>query len=238
MGILTMAFDDGYKATFTNCAAFLAKNGIPATFAVPSSCIGKTLENRPVMDKEDILFLKNNGHEIASHTSNHKNMLDLLNAEGIEAVKKEMKAPQETMEKEFGMEIESFVFPFIENNYNQELCRMAGEYYSSSRITTEQIFMNWLPLKSPYTITGMALTVDIPMDRCDKLVDIAQKDDNLWLIEVFHLVSDKNTLSAHRNEPYRFFTHIDAFKAHVAHIKKCGIEVLTQRDAVRRFTLK
>ena len=238
MGILTIAFDDAYKATFTNCAAFLAENGIPATFAVPSSCIGKTLETRPVIDKDDVLFLKDNGHEIASHTSSHKNLLDLFNAEGLEAVKKEMKVSKETIEKEFGIEVESFVFPFIENNYNQDLCSVASKYYASSRITTERIFMNWLPLKSPYTITGMALTDKLTINYCNKLIDLTRNDDNLWLIEVFHLVSDKNTISAHRNEPYRFFTPIDAFRSHIEYVISSGIEVLTQKEAVRRFTVK
>ena len=37
-----------------HCAKFLTENGIRATFAVPSGAAGKTLENRPVIDIDEL----------------------------------------------------------------------------------------------------------------------------------------------------------------------------------------
>ena len=116
MGIITVAFDDGYKETFESCAEFLAEKGIRATFAVSSSHIGKTLENRDVLNEGEIKYLISNGHEIAAHTLTHRNMLDVFNSQGEKEVKNEMEGSKKRLEETFGIEIKSFVFPFIKNN--------------------------------------------------------------------------------------------------------------------------
>ncbi|MFQ5952487.1 MAG: polysaccharide deacetylase family protein, partial [Candidatus Omnitrophota bacterium] len=217
MGIVTIAFDDGYKETFLNCAEYLTKKGVRATFAVPSSSLGKTLENRPVINKGEVEFLIKNGHEIASHTSSHRNLLDVFNTEGEGAVRNEMENSRKMLESEFGVKIDSMVFPFIEANQDPHLRKIASEYYSSSRITTEKAVFNRLPVHDPFSITGVAFTTDVSVKDYEKLVDIAAEHD-LWLIEVFHFVSDKNTKSAHRDQPYRFFAHVNDFKIHIEYI--------------------
>ena len=227
MGIITIAFDDGFADTYTSCAEFLAESGIQATFAVPSSLVGKTLENRDVIDPGQLKHLKELGHEIASHTETHLNMLELLNSEGEEAVKSQMKGSREELEDMAGGKVESFVFPFIENNQDEHLRKLASEYYSSSRITIEGHALNKLPVKDPYSITGTAVTSDMPISEYEKMIEIALRKD-VWIIEVFHLVSGENTKSAHRDEPYRFFTHIDDFKKHIRYILNTGIPFITQ----------
>ena len=127
MGILTITFDDGYKDTFEHCAGFLHENDIKATFAVPSSCIGGTLENRPVVEKTDILSLQKMEHEVASHTAHHVNLLDLFQKKGENAVSDEMSLSKIELEKILGQgQVKSFVFPFIEANNTPELRKMAS----------------------------------------------------------------------------------------------------------------
>ena len=86
-------------------------------------------------------------------------------------------------------------------------------------------------MKNPFSITGVAVTLDYPIEEYNKLVDIAAEYD-LWLIEVFHLVSDKNTKSAHRDEPYRFFTHINTFREHIRYILSKNILIKTQGQVI------
>ncbi len=234
MGIITIAFDDGYADTFEHCAGFLADSGVSATFAVSSDHIGKTLENRPVMDKSQLVSLINNGHEIASHTANHRNLLDVFSSEGEEAVRREMDLSKKHLESLLGRDVESMVFPFIETNQNPCLRKLASEYYRSSRITTDKPAFNPVPVKDPFSITGLAFKRDIPMEEYNKLVDVVS-ENNFWLIEVFHLVSDKNTKSAHRDEPYRFFTHIDDFKHHIRYILSKSIPIMTQGQVIRKY---
>ncbi|MGB2600295.1 MAG: polysaccharide deacetylase family protein [Candidatus Omnitrophota bacterium] len=231
MGIITLAFDDGYKETFANCAEYLTKKGIRATFALPSSSIGKTLENRTVVDKNDIRYLIKNSHEIASHTTSHRNLLGVYNSEGEDAVKKEMTDSKNELRKLTGESIDSMVFPFIKDNQNAYLRLLASEYYKSSRITSEKAEFNCLPVEDAFSVTGVAFTREISIGGYNKMVDIVSEKD-IWLIEVFHLVSDKNTKSAHREGPYRFFTHIDDFKAHLEYIISKKISFLTQKEAI------
>ncbi|MDP8299894.1 MAG: polysaccharide deacetylase family protein [Candidatus Tantalella remota] len=236
MAIITLAFDDGYADIYAHCAGPLADKGITATFAVPSRHVGGTLENRPVMSEQELLSLRNTGHEIASHTYDHSNLLELLDSEGEDAVNFEMKTSKVCLGLMLNTYISSMVFPFINDNNNAFLQKLASRYYTSSRITTEKKVFNPLPVQDPYSIIGMAVTGDNPIKYYNRIVDeISDKD--CWLIEVFHLVSDTNTKSAHRDEPYRFFTHIDDFNAHVEYIVSKGVPIMTQGEAVKQFCL-
>ncbi len=234
MGIITIAFDDCYADVFEHCAAFLAENKIRATFAVPSACIGGTLENRSVMTKDQLVSLIADGHEIASHTTGHRNLLDIYNSEGEEAVLKEMTTSKGSLQTLLGIKVESFVFPFITANHNERMLDIAAEHYLSSRITAEGFAFNGLPPKAPFSAVGTPIMTDMPMSEYDKLVEIVSARD-LWLIEVFHLVSDKNTKSAHRDAPYRFFTLIDTFRDHICYILSKKVPVMTQGEVVRRY---
>ncbi len=233
MGIITIAFDDGYKDTFDNCAGFLAELGIKATFAVPAGFIGSTLEGRPVIDLARLTALKDMGHEIASHTTTHRNLLDLSLKDGPEAVKNELYRSKKQLEALTGSAVKSFVFPFIEANSTPYLRHLASEYYSSCRTTTETFAFNPLPVKDPYSVMGVALTTDFSINDYAELVDIAASS-GLWLMEVFHLISDKNTKSAHRDAPYRFYMRPDDFKTHISYIRSKGIPIMTQREVIER----
>ena len=234
MGIITIAFDDGYADTFDHCAGILADHGITATFAVPAELVGQTLEGRPVMSREQLLALRNCGHEIASHTCGHRNLLEVFDREGEEAVKREMKDSKRLLGKMVNAYIDSMVFPFIESNQNDFLRGLASAYYSSSRITSTENVVNELPVGDPFSVKGVAFTRLKAIEEYNALVDeVAEKD--AWLIEVFHLVSDRNTKSAHRDEPYRFFTHIDDFTSHIEHIASKHVPFMTQNQAVRLF---
>lgn len=231
MGIITIAFDDGYKDTFDQAGSYLIEKGIQATWAIPSSKIGSTLENRPTMGINDLRCLIDNGHEIASHTTGHHNMLNVYEDEGVTAAGKEFSDSKVSLEEQLGIKINSFVFPFINNNCSARLRQMASGFYSSARVTTEALALNELPVKDPFNITGVAVTTDLPIQRYNELVDEAC-GNNVWLIEVFHLVSDKNTRSAHRDGPYRFFTHIDDFTSHVDHVLSNNAVILTQGQTI------
>jgi peptidoglycan/xylan/chitin deacetylase (PgdA/CDA1 family) len=236
MGIITIAFDDGYKTTCEHTARFLKDKGIRATYAIPSALIGDLLEGRPVAENDHLFALDHMGHEIASHGVTHRNLLDVSLKDGPDAAEKEMSGSQLQIGAIVGKTISSFVFPYIEASSTRYLRHLASRHYSSCRVTTESFAFNPLPVNDPFCVMGTALTTDIPIERCNRLADIAAAND-FWLVEVFHLVSDRNTKSAHRDAPYRFFTHVDDFKRHIDHILKLNIPILTQGEAVERFKI-
>jgi len=229
-GILTVAFDDGYLATYEHAVRYLDKLNIKSTLAVPFSFVGKRLENRPVVGKKELKACIKAGHEIASHGLMHTNLLKLVRKNTEEALL-EIVESKKAITRSLDRSSVSFVFPYIKKNYSRSLLLKTKRHYMSARITSGRPCFNKIPLKSPFPVTGFAVGKKHSSSYLNKLVDYAEKN-NLWLIEVFHLVSDRNTLSARRPRPYRYFTHINDFKRHIDYIASKEIQVLPQKAAV------
>ena len=85
-GIVTIAFDDAYLATYKHAIRFLDRLKIKSTIAVPFSFIGKRLENRPVIGKKELKACLKAGHEIASHGLTHVNLLKVSQGNRKEAL--------------------------------------------------------------------------------------------------------------------------------------------------------
>ena len=69
---LTLSFDDGYKETVENCAGYLSRHNIRATFNIPTALIGSSFEGRDVVSWSDIYDMAQQADaEIASHSVNH-----------------------------------------------------------------------------------------------------------------------------------------------------------------------
>lgn len=232
-GAVTIAFDDAYLDTYKHGIRYLNKVNVKSTIAVPAALIGKTFENRPVVGLKELKDIIKSGHEIASHTLTHPN-LSRLGPKDKEAAISEIVESKKTLEKVLNLRISSFVFPYINKNQSGFLSPKVKSFYKSARITSNKPFFNKIPLKHSYSIVGSSIMKKHSFSYLNKQVDKAAKK-KLWLIEVYHLVGRKNTLSAHRRKPYRFFIHIDDFKKHIDYILSKDILILTQKDGVRRF---
>ncbi|MCQ9206565.1 MAG: polysaccharide deacetylase family protein [Omnitrophica bacterium] len=230
-GYLTIAFDDAYLDTYKHAIHYLNKLNIKSTIAVAAGLIGKKLEKRPIIGFRECRMLLRSGHEIASHTLTHPNLLRIDKA-GEDRAKFEIIDSKRVLEKKLSCKISSFVFPYIAQNESPALRKTAGAVYKSMRLTSDRPVFNRIPVKNPRKITGFAIMRKHSAAYLKKHIDYVEKE-NRWLIEVFHLVSDKNTKSAHRPKPYRFFMHIDDFKKHVDYILSKNIMILTQRDALK-----
>ena len=233
-GVITIAFDDAYLDTHRYAIKYLDTLKIKSTIALPVSFIGKTFEKRPVVGLKELKNIIGSGHEIASHTKSHPNLFRLA-AKNKKAVTDEIADSKTLLRRLLSCQVDSFVFPYINKNRSKALRLKTKSYYKSARITFDKPRFNEIPLKDPYSVRGFAVTGKHSLPFLERLVDYAGKK-NLWLIEVFHLVSKKNTLSASRPKPYKFFMHIDDFKKHIDYIVSKGITVLTQKDAVKKLT--
>lgn len=231
-GIVTIAFDDAYLDTYKHAIKYLARRGVKCTVAVPVSFIGKKFENRRVCGIRQLRGLVRQGHEIASHTLTHPNLL-LLSKKHKEAAISEIAESKKKIQELLNYRAASFVFPYIKKNRSRALYLKVKDFYKSARITSYKPYFDKIPVDDPYDLVGFAVTREHSVSYFNKLVDHVHKK-NLWLIEVFHLVSRKNTSSARCPKPYRFFMHIDDFKKHVDHILSKNVAILTQKDAVKR----
>lgn len=232
-GIITIAFDDAYLEVYRHAIRYLDKVNVKSTVAIAASLIGKTFENRRVVGLKELQDIVKSGHEVASHTLTHPN-LSCLSLKDKERAAFEIAASKSELQRFLKRRVGSFVFPYIKNNVSQPLRLKTRDYYESARVTSERPFFNRIPLKDPYSIVGFAVMKKYSLPYLNKQIDYAARKKR-WLIEVFHLVSNKNTLSSHRPKPYRFFMHIDDFKKHIDYILSKGVTILTQAEAVKKF---
>ena len=230
-GVITIAFDDAYLDTYRHAIKHLNRLKIKSTVAVVSSLVGKTLEKRRVVGLKELKAIVKSGHEIASHTLTHANLLRLRRKDENATVA-EIAESKKQIKRLLNCKVSSFVFPYINKIRSRALCLKTKPFYESARITANDPCFNKIPPGDTYAITGFAVMKKHSLSCLKKQIDYAAKN-KLWLIEVFHLVSDKNTLSAHRPKPYRFFMHIDDFKKHVSYIRSKDIRILTQKDVIK-----
>jgi len=231
-GIVTIAFDDAYLDTLRHAVRYLNRLKIPSTIAVPHDLIGKKLEKRPVAGRRELKNALDRGHEIASHTLTHRNLLRLSSQDYGETIT-EISASKKFLENTLNARVDSFVFPYIEYNQSRKLRSIAKKYYKTSRITSYVPCFNKTPLRNPYFVKGFAVMKKHAISYLNRQIDHAARN-KLWLIEVFHLVAEKNTLSAHRPEAYRFFMQIKDFKEHIRYILSRDIIIMTQGEVVRQ----
>jgi len=231
--ILTLAFDDGYRDTYEYALKYLDKLGIHFTFAVPVGLSGKTCENRPVVNWANISRLHKRGHDIASHTLTHKEFLPAKKY-STRAILDEIALPAALLHERLKTNDLSFVYPYVSRLPGTAVENMVRTVYTSARISQNSPVYNELPVKDRFALKGFCVTSDYGPDALNKCVERAVERGS-WLIEVFHLVGKKNTESAHRKAPYRFFTHIDDFKRHIDFIISRQILIRTQKDVIKQY---
>jgi len=238
-GILTIAFDDGYLETYKRAITYIDKYGIKSTLSVPAGLIGKTCEKRPVVSWKDLENMVKNGHEIASHTLQHTK-LKIKNQKSkieIRNLKFEIEESKRILDDKLAADISSFVYPYMGELPDKPIQDIVKNNYSSARISKNYPVFNSLPIKNPYNLNGFCVMKSHSIDFLNKQIEKALEEE-LWLIEVFHLVGRKNTKSAHRNAPYRFFMHIDDFKTHIDFILSKKIEIFTQGEVIKDCAYK
>ena len=233
-GILTITFDDAYLDTYKHAIKYLDKLNIKCTVGVPASLVGHKLEKRPVIGLSELKALTKHGHEIASHTLKHTNLLD-LSRKDRKASTLEISDSKKVLERMTGCKVKSFIFPYINKNETYLLKNETKIYYTSARTTANSPCFNKVPLKNDYDIKGFAIMKKHSVNYLNKQIDYTVKN-NLWLIETFHLVGKKNTQSVSRPKPYRYFMHINDFKKHIDYILSRKIKILTQTAAVKKLT--
>ena len=79
------------------------------------------------MDHEDIKFLISNGHKIGCHTLSHQ-MLSKVSS--LKELNNEIISSKDKLEKDFGIEIKHFAFPFgTFNSINQKAIKILDKNY-------------------------------------------------------------------------------------------------------------
>ena len=134
-GTLSMTFDDGYVDNFEVAAPILKRRRLPASFLISSAFIGtdymapwdKGLRDPPKwMTWEQLRELSRQGFELGSHTHKHIN----LATTDPEAVRADIMASKETLERQLERPARLFAYPFggrdSISEYSRRIVRDAG----------------------------------------------------------------------------------------------------------------
>ncbi len=165
---LLITFDDGFKSNRIVAEEVLNKLNIKALFFIISDFVGAKKYSSTynsiirniypsgynkfniddTMDKNDIEFLLSTGHKIGCHTLSHQ-MLSKMSS--IEKLKDEIATSKLNLEKEFGIKIKHFAFPFgtfesvnkealkiIDKNFDYIHTGLRGNNFSNKKLINRE----------------------------------------------------------------------------------------------------
>jgi len=177
-GIISLTFDDGLSSTYQLAKPILDENNLTATAYIYTQPIKDDYDG--YMNWSEIKELQNNSNwEIGSHSYSHPFMTKL----DWFGVTKELKSSYNDLLAQ-GITATSFASPY--GDYDLGVMTEISKYYLSHR-TVWQDF-NTLPAND-YELKAFMITKDTSPEYILNLIQQA-KQNNLWLILVFHGLHD------------------------------------------------
>ncbi len=115
-----LTFDDGYEDFYTDAMPIIKKHKVKAVQYIISGVIGKP----NYMTHEQVKEAIDSGLvEIGAHTVDHYNLLNLTIGDSLSQIK----TSKEDLEKEFGIKVTSFAYPYGHHNASlEELAETVG----------------------------------------------------------------------------------------------------------------
>ena len=121
---VALTFDDSLKDHLLIAAPMLEERGWRGTFCIVTDWVGKD-ENHLAWD--DIRELTRRGHEIATHTKSHPNLVSLLEKGREDEVRHELLASADKIAAETGIAPRFLFTPFVrQNETTARICRELG----------------------------------------------------------------------------------------------------------------
>ena len=127
-----ITFDDGMLSQYTYAKPILDKYNFKATFYIICNKVDK--ENR--MNWNDIHILEEEGHEIGSHSMNHKKLSKLSDEEMIYEIIESKRCLQEN-----GFDVTSFSFPYNDGENNKKILKIVADNYYIARTASEPLML-------------------------------------------------------------------------------------------------
>jgi len=251
---ITLEFDDSFKETLINVLPLLKKYNVPATFSIVSNFNKKELDGLKIADEKDVQKIVGRGHEIASHSHNHvplakKKIISLTNLKYFLignkkdylqilfkslttsnqisriSLEDEISLPKKILDKFY--DVRSLTYPG--GAYDKEVIEIAKREYDSARTTERGINKRDT---NRFKLKAMLWNKNTSSTEAKKWVKETIKKQ-AWLIEVFHLVTDKNT------SKYYYSVSLKEFEKHLIFLKnleqKKIIVIKTRKGIVKEL---
>ena len=127
-----ITFDDGMLSQFTYAKPILDNYNFKAIFYIICNSVDK--ENR--MNWNNIQILEEEGHEIGSHSMNHKRLSELSE----ENMKYEIIESKRCLQ-ENGFNVTSFSFPYNDGDNNESILKIIADNYYIARTASEPLML-------------------------------------------------------------------------------------------------
>jgi len=203
-------FDDGYEEVFSDVLPLLKKYNLRGVFAVPTGI--NELDSRALAPWQNWMQITADGHELASHGVNHKDLTELKEGE----LERELREPAEVLRAT------TIVYPG--GAHNKHVVGVAQKHYKAGR-TVLRGFENL----SPKQVMRLK-TFNYTKRNFRRAVVSARVIwawlANKWLIETYHLVG-------HGNKEAIYNIDKDAFEWHLKMVSKIPISNKTIKEVVQ-----
>jgi peptidoglycan/xylan/chitin deacetylase (PgdA/CDA1 family) len=127
-----ITFDDGMLSQYTYAKLILDKYNFKATFYIICNSVDK--ENR--MNWNNIHTLEEEGHEIGSHSMNHKRLSKLSEEEMIYEIIQSKRCLENK-----GFNVTSFSFPYNDGDDNKNILKNIADNYYIARTASEPLML-------------------------------------------------------------------------------------------------
>lgn len=232
-GIVSITFDDGWKSAFRNAIPILEAavsdthpKGLRTTqYIITKGSLLQPKNYRRYLTPKDILFLYKNGHDIASHTRSHADLVnDIGDETGLEAeivdsfedfLRYQLPAPL------------SIAYPY--GRHDDEVMRVAASHYFAGRGV--QRGLNFAD-SNPYSLRTQLIQRHTTVSEIIGWIDEALAN-RAWLILSLHSVEPTIAECVHpdSNEPDEECTDVATVKALADYLKDTPTgTVMTVRD--------
>jgi len=213
-GMVSLTFDDGWQSVYDNGLPILDTAGFKSTQYIISQIIGEP----GYMTDEEITAMKNNGHEIVSHTQTHPDLLSL----SADNLKHEIFGSRyDLFNRSYGP-VDSLAFPYgYYNSTIKGLLKNAG-YAGGRSVDTgyndkasDHYALKVQPVERGGSCDGGTPAVNL--DQIKGYIDNAAAN-KLWLILLFHQI-DNNNENCYGIEPVLLQQIVDYLKTSNVDVK-------------------
>ena len=202
--LITLTFDDGWKSIHDNALPVMQLYHVVSTQYLISGFLGQS----PYDTVGDVYDFKAAGHEIASHTFDHKDLTTVSDRD----LSRELTLPQQGLSKCFGP-VTDFASPY--GTSNAHTTAAVSRLYSTARSTdTGFNSADWI---NRYQLKVENVGVTTRPDQIQGWINTA-KTNHLWLILVYHQID---------NSGQPFARHPQDFQTDIQAVAASGIPVKT-----------
>jgi len=183
-GLVSLNFDDGSRTIYYHAIPRLDAAGFKSTQYI----VTKYMENLSgYMKPDELLELKNNGHEIASHSVDHSDLRNLT----PEEISYQLGESKRILQR-YGFDPKSFAYPYGYHTGEIEQA-LADHGYLAGRATFEGFNIKD---GNPYSLKIKSVTAITPFSQIAALIDQAMADKS-WLIISFHRIDYSGDSDSH-----------------------------------------